>query len=61
MTAAVMMERIAETSPSFKARMAGVLNLFSLLTAGLTETFVRGRLNYLGGYIAISYMTSLSR
>jgi hypothetical protein len=56
MTAAVMMERIAVTSPSFKARMAGVLNLFSLLTAGLTETFVHGRLNYVGGYIAISSM-----
>ena len=56
MSAAVMMKRIAEASPRFKARMAGTLNFFSLLTAGLTETFVRGRLNFVGGYIAISSM-----
>ena len=56
MSTAVMMERIAEASPRFKARMAGALNFFSLLTAGLTETFVRGRLNFVGGYIAISSM-----
>jgi len=53
---AVMMERFAEASPRFKARMAGALNLFSLVTAGLTETFVRGRWNFVGGYIAISGM-----
>jgi hypothetical protein len=52
----VLMERIAEASPRLKARMAGALNLFSLVTAGLTEIFVRGRLNYVGGYIAISIM-----
>jgi len=56
MSAAVVMERIAEASPRFKARMAGALNFFSLLTAGLTETFVRGSLNFVGGYIAISSM-----
>jgi len=56
MSTAVMRERIAEASPRFKARMAGALNFFSLLTAGLTETFVRGRLNFVGGYIAISSM-----
>src|SRR5271157_861752 len=56
MSAAVMMKRIAEASPRLKARMAGALNFFSLLTAGFTETFVRGRLNYAGGYIAISSM-----
>ena len=56
MSAAVMMERIAKASPRFKARMVGVLNLFSLLTAGFTEIFVRGRLNFVGGYIAISSM-----
>jgi hypothetical protein len=43
-----MMKRIAEASPRFKARIAGLLYFFSLLTAGLTETFVRGRLNYVG-------------
>ncbi len=56
MSAAVVMERIVEASPRFKARMAGALYFFSLLTAGLTETFVRGRLNFVGGYIAISCM-----
>src|SRR5271166_3197109 len=55
-----MMKRIAEASPRFKARMAGALNLFSLLTAGLTETFVRGRLNYAGGYIAIAGMVAVT-
>jgi hypothetical protein len=56
MSAAVMMKRIGEASPRFKARLAGALCLFSLLTAGFTETFVRGRLNFAGGYIAISGM-----
>jgi Domain of unknown function (DUF4386) len=56
MGAAVMMKRIAEASPRFKARMAGALNFFSLLTAGFTEIFVRGRLNFVRGYIAISGM-----
>jgi len=51
-----MMKRIAEASPRSKARMAGALNFFSLLTAGFTEIFVRGRLNFVGGYIAISSM-----
>jgi len=56
MSAAEMMKWIAESSPRFKARMAGALNFFSLLTAGFTESFVRGRLNFVGGYIAISSM-----
>jgi hypothetical protein len=43
MNAALMTERIAEASPRFKApgfraRMAGGLQIFSLLTSGLTET-----------------------
>jgi hypothetical protein len=53
MSAAGMMERITEASPRFKARLAGALNFFSLVTAALTELYVRGRLNYVGGYIAI--------
>jgi Domain of unknown function (DUF4386) len=60
MRAAVIMERIAEASPRFKARIAGVLYFFSLLTAGLTETFVRGKLNYAGGYIAIAGMAVMT-
>ncbi|SPF40949.1 conserved membrane hypothetical protein [Candidatus Sulfotelmatobacter kueseliae] len=57
---AAMMKRIAEASPRFKARIAGLLYFFSLLTAGLTETFVRGRLNYAGGYIAIAGMVAMT-
>ena len=60
MSTSEMMKRIAEASPRFKARMAGVLYFFSLLTAGLTETFVRGRLNYAGGYIAIAGMAAVT-
>jgi hypothetical protein len=60
MSTTVMMKRIAEASPRFKARMAGVLYFFSLLTAGLTEAFVRGRLNYIGGYIAIAGMAAMT-
>ena len=56
MTATLMMNRIAETSPRSKARIAGVLYFFSLATASLTELFVHGSLNYAGGYIAIAGM-----
>jgi hypothetical protein len=51
-----MMEQIAETSPRLKARIAGVVYLFSVLTAAFTELFVRGKLNLAGGLIAISGM-----
>jgi len=60
MRAAVMMERIAEASPRFKARIAASLNFFSLVTAALTELFVRGRLNYAGGYIAIAGIAAVT-
>jgi hypothetical protein len=60
MSAAVMMKRFAEASPRFKARIAGLLYFFSLLTAALTEKFVRGRLNYAGGYIAIAGMAAMT-
>ncbi len=56
MSEALMMKLIAEASPSFKARIAGALYLLSVLTAAFTELFVRGRLNYAGGYIAIASM-----
>jgi len=55
-----MMERIAEASPRFKARIAAALNFFSLVTAALTELFVRGRLNYAGGYIAIAGIAAVT-
>jgi hypothetical protein len=60
MSAAVMMKRIAVASPRFKARIAGVLSLLSLLTAAFTELFVRGKLNIAGGLIAIACMVGVT-
>jgi Domain of unknown function (DUF4386) len=54
-----MMERIAEASPRFKARMAGVLYFLSLLTAVFGE-FVRGRLGFAAGLIAVSGMIAMT-
>jgi Domain of unknown function (DUF4386) len=47
-SAAVVKKWIAETSLRFKARMAGVSFLVTMLTAAFTEIFVRigGRLNF---------------
>jgi hypothetical protein len=44
MGADVMMERIAETSPRLKARIAGVFYLLTTLTRMFVEIFVRNRL-----------------
>jgi len=57
MSTAEIMERFAEASPRFKARMAGALNFFSLLTAEFGE-FVRGRLGFAAGYIAVAGMVA---
>jgi hypothetical protein len=48
MDGVVVNKRIAEASPRFKARMAGVFFLLTMLTAAFTEIFVRisGRLNF---------------
>jgi hypothetical protein len=46
-----MMERIAEGSPRFKARIAGVFYLLVFLTGGFA-LFVRGRLGSAAGLIA---------
>ncbi len=51
MSAAEMTERIAEASPRFKARIAGVFYLLVFLTGGLA-LFVRGRLGSAAGLIA---------
>ena len=48
MSVAVMMQRIAGASPRFRARMAGVLYLLSVVAAACTELFLRGRLNVAG-------------
>ncbi len=47
-----MIERIAETSPRFKARMAGVCQLLEALTAGFGEVIVLGRLVVAGNAAA---------
>ena len=46
-----MMERIAEASPGFKDRMAGVFYLLTFLTGG-AALFARGRLGLVTGLIA---------
>ena len=46
-----MMERIAEASPRFKARIAGVFYLLTFLTGGFAF-FVRGRLGFAAGLVA---------
>ena len=53
MSTAVMMERIAETSPRLKARIAGVFYLLNILT-GAFALFVRGRLGFVVVLIATS-------
>ena len=64
MSAAVMMKRIAEASPRFKARMAGVLFLFLVLTSTFTEFFARRRLSFAAhvaaGVIEVSCMIAVT-
>lgn len=56
MSTAVITERITEASPNFKARMAGVLYLLSVLTAVVGESFVHGGLAIAAGLIAVAGM-----
>ncbi|MGZ6392272.1 MAG: DUF4386 domain-containing protein [Ktedonobacterales bacterium] len=51
MSTAVMTERITETSPSLKARIAGVFYLLCFVT-GISALFVRGRLGVAAGLTA---------
>ena len=64
MSAALMMKRIAEVSARFKARMAGVLFLLLVLTAGFTEFFARGKLslaaNLAAGLVEVSCMIAVT-
>ncbi len=64
MNAAVMMKRFAEVSARFKARMAGVLFLLLVLTAGFTEFFARGKLSVAAdvaaGLIEVSCMIAVT-
>lgn len=49
-----MMNRVAGASPCFKARMAGVLYLFSVVTAVLGEFLIPGRLDIAAVIIPVS-------
>ena len=60
MSTAVITERIAEASPSFKAGMAGVLYLLSVGTAVVGESFVRGSLAIAVGLIAVAGMIAVT-
>lgn len=51
MSTALMTQRIAETSPRLKARIAGVFYLLTFLTGGIA-LFVRGSLGLAAGVIA---------
>jgi hypothetical protein len=61
MSTAVMTERITETSPSLKARIAGFFYLLCFVT-GISAIFVRGRLGLVAGltagacYIAVTLL-----
>ena len=64
MSAKAMMKRIAEVSPRFKARLAGVLFLLLVLTAATTEFFAHGKLSpaadLAAGIIEVSCMLAVS-
>jgi hypothetical protein len=55
-----MLERIAEASPRFKARIAGVFSLLGVLAAVSGEFIVRGRWEFAGDLIAISCMAAVT-
>jgi hypothetical protein len=60
MNATVMTERIRETSPRFKAKTAGGLYVFSVLTAGFFELFLGGRLGYAANFIQMAGMVAVT-
>jgi hypothetical protein len=60
MSAADMARRIREVSPSFKARMAGALYVFSVLTAISLELFLGGRLGNAANAIQMSGMAAVT-
>jgi hypothetical protein len=60
MSATVMMERIREKSPCFKARIAGGLYVFSVLTALSFELVLGGRLGYAANFIQMAGMVAVT-
>jgi hypothetical protein len=60
MTSSGMMKRIAEASPRFRARMAGVFFFLIMLTAAFTELVVRGRLSSAADVVEVSSMLAVT-
>ena len=60
MRAAVMMERIRDASPRFKARIAGAFYVFSGLSAIFFEMFLRGKMGYAANFIQMSGMVAVT-
>jgi len=60
MSTAIWMERIREVSPRFKARLAGGLYVFSVLTALFLELVLAGRLGYATNIIQMSGMAAVT-
>jgi hypothetical protein len=60
MTTAVLTERIRGVSPRLRARMAGCIYVFSVLTAIFLELFLRGRLGSAANYIQMSGMVAVT-
>lgn len=48
-----MLKQIEEASPNFRARVAGIFYLLSVLTAIFAEAFIRGSLLYAAGLIPV--------
>jgi len=55
-----MTNQIKNASPHLKARLAGALYFFSLLTAASGESFLRGRLAYTAGEIEVVGMAAMT-
>lgn len=60
MSAAVTMERFQEVPPRLRARMAGGLYVFSVLTAVCFEMVLGGRLGYAANFIQMSGMAAVT-
>jgi uncharacterized protein DUF4386 len=60
MSTTLTMQRIAITSPRFKARIAGALYLLSVLAAAFAEMLVHGGLNVAGSLIAVFGMIAVT-
>jgi hypothetical protein len=60
MSTTLTMQRIAITSPHFKARIAGALYLLSVLAAASAEMLVHGGLNVAGSLITVFGMIAVT-